>query len=169
MILQASERCLILAQKLQKSLLDRHQTLATAESCTGGLLASLLTHHPGSSRFYLGGVSAYSNSAKKDILGVKEKTLKQHGAVSPEAACEMAQGVLEAFHGNYGIAITGIAGPDGGSPDKPVGTIVVGLASRQGATIAKTFQLGEDRLQNRSEISFVALKELLDFIDTENS
>ena len=162
MILQGSERCIELALKLQKLMIKHQLTLGTAESCTGGLLASLITHHSGSSKYYLGGVSSYSNYAKQTILHVKDDTLKSFGAVSEETAKEMSEGVLKVFNADYGISITGIAGPSGGSVEKPVGTIFVGISGPNG-TYGKRFQLDGDRLANRSHISYLALDEIFQY------
>lgn len=112
-----------------KLLKERNLTLSVAESCTGGLMGSRLTDIPGSSSYFLGGMIVYSNQAKIDLLGVSEKTLEENGAVSVVTAIEMAKGVREKLGSDLGIAVTGIAGPDGGSIDKPVGTVCIGLAS----------------------------------------
>jgi nicotinamide-nucleotide amidase len=102
-------------------------TLALAESCTGGLLGHRITSVPGSSEYFLGGIVAYSNDAKRSLLGVSAVTLANHGAVSVETAREMAGGAVRAFGSDIGIAITGVAGPSGGSPQKPVGTVCIAL------------------------------------------
>ena len=104
-------------------------TLAAAESCTGGLLSGAITSVPGSSHCFLGGVVAYSNDAKASLLGVRETTLRRFGAVSAETARAMARGVRRALGADIGISITGIAGPGGGSPDKPVGTVFIALSA----------------------------------------
>jgi nicotinamide-nucleotide amidase len=109
-------------------LLKRGLTIAVAESCTGGLIGNLLTDIPGSSRYFSGGVIAYSNRSKTDLLGVLPGTIETHGAVSPRTAREMALGVKDRFNSHLGLAVTGIAGPDGGTLDKPVGTVFIGLA-----------------------------------------
>jgi nicotinamide-nucleotide amidase len=102
---------------------DRGLTVATAESCTGGLLAARLTERPGSSAWVLGGVTAYANSAKEQFLGVPAEVLAEHGAVSSEVALALAEGASSRFGADVGVGITGIAGPDGGTADKPVGTV----------------------------------------------
>lgn len=109
--------------KVGAHLLDRELRLVTAESCTGGWIGKTLTDVPGSSAWYLGGVVSYSNSLKQALLGVHPSTLASHGAVSETAAREMAIGALETLGGQLSIAVTGIAGPDGGVPGKPVGTV----------------------------------------------
>jgi nicotinamide-nucleotide amidase len=115
-----------------RGLKEQGLTLAVAESCTGGLICHRLTNIPGSSDYFLGGVVSYSNEAKMDLLRVPGETLARHGAVSAEAAQAMALGVREIFHTSVGLSVTGIAGPSGGSPGKPVGTVYLGLATPQG-------------------------------------
>jgi len=110
-------------------------TLATAESCTGGLIGHRLTNVAGSSDYFQGGVVSYSNQAKLDLLQVPAEVLASRGAVSPETARDMARGVRTAFHADLGLAVTGIAGPSGGSPAKPVGTVYIGLATPQGEDV----------------------------------
>ena len=112
-----------LGTKVGSHLLDRELRLVTAESCTGGWIGKAVTDAPGSSAWYLGGVVSYSNSLKQALLGVHPSTLASHGAVSEAIAREMAIGALETLGGHVAIAVTGIAGPDGGVPGKPVGTV----------------------------------------------
>jgi len=109
-------------------LFKRKITISVAESCTGGLIGNMLTDVPGSSRYFLGGVIAYGNQAKHDLLGVSSRTLEAFGAVSDPVVKEMAEGVRDIFKSGIGLAITGIAGPDGGSREKPVGTVHIGLS-----------------------------------------
>ncbi len=118
-----------LSEELGRQLHEHHLTIALAESCTGGLLASILTDIPGSSHYVQGGVVSYSNFAKMHVLGVKQETLERHGAVSPETAQEMAQGARRLLNADVAIAITGIAGPGGGTPEKPVGLVYLHLAA----------------------------------------
>lgn len=123
---------------------QRGQTIATAESCTGGRLAAALNAQPGSSAFYLGSVVAYANEVKEQVLGVKHDTLLQYGAVSERTVLEMANGVRRLMHADYAIATSGIAGPDGGTPDKPVGTVWIAWATPE-ATTAKCYHFGMAR------------------------
>lgn len=125
---------------------QRGQTIATAESCTGGKLAALLNKHAGSSAFYKGSVVAYANEVKVNVLGVSPETLKTQGAVSEETVLQMAEGVRRLLGTDYAIATSGIAGPDGGSAEKPVGTVWIGWATPAG-TSAECFQLGQLREQ----------------------
>jgi nicotinamide-nucleotide amidase len=117
-----------LAGVVGAALAQAGRTLALAESCTGGLASAMLTDVPGSSRYFLGSVVSYANAAKEGLLGVREETLRAHGAVSAEAAREMALGATRKFGSDLALSITGIAGPDGGTPEKPVGTVFFALA-----------------------------------------
>ena len=118
-----------LAERLLEELARRGASLATAESCTGGRIAAALTAVPGSSRAFFGAIVAYSNQVKIDLLGVSPRTIEEHGAVSEQCAREMALGARGRFRSDYAVAVTGIAGPDGGSADKPVGTVWFAWAS----------------------------------------
>jgi nicotinamide-nucleotide amidase len=140
-------------------LLQNKLTIATAESCTGGLISQMLTNIPGISRVFMGGAVTYSNDAKEEYLGVKKDTLLQHGAVSSETAKEMAEGVRERLKTDIGVSITGIAGPDGGTPEKPVGLVYIGLSSKQG-TITKELRL----LGNRNRIRTITALNVFDMI-----
>ena len=124
----------------------QNQTIATAESCTGGKLAALLSKHSGSSAFYKGSVISYANSVKRDILGVSDDILNTHGAVSEETVITMANNIRKQLDTDYGIAISGIAGPTGGTPEKPVGTVWMAWATPT-QTIAECVQLGKLREQ----------------------
>lgn len=122
------EDCETLAELVHKTLTERGLTLATAESCTGGTIASQLTAQAGASAYFKGGVVAYSNEVKECVLGVQHSTLEAHGAVSEETAREMAEGVRKRLGADLAIATTGIAGPDGGTKEKPVGTVWIAVA-----------------------------------------
>ena len=124
----------------------RHQTIATAESCTGGKLASLLNKHAGSSAFYFGSIISYDNSVKEHLLGVPAELIKAHGVVSEEVVCKMANNVRTQIGTDFAIATSGIAGPSGGTPEKPVGTVWIAWATPQGTT-AECFHLGKLRDQ----------------------
>lgn len=140
------EDCETLPELLHKTLIERGVTLATAESCTGGTLASRLTALAGASAYFRGGVVAYSNEVKECALGVKHATLEAYGAVSEETVREMAEGVRQRLRADYGVATTGVAGPGGGSPAKPVGTVWMAIASAEG-TEAKLLHYGDRRQQ----------------------
>lgn len=142
-----------------KLLLRQNLTLGTAESCTGGNIAHKITSIAGSSRYYEGSIIAYSNAVKKGLLGVKEATLEQHGAVSEETVIEMARGTQQLLNVDCSIAVSGVAGPTGGSPEKPVGTIWVAIANKE-ALFTKRLQLGKDRLQNIERTTTFALNYL---------
>ena len=142
-------------------LTQNSHTLATAESCTGGLLGAALTDIPGSSAWYLGGVISYSNDAKVQLLDVVDTDISEHGAVSEKVALEMAEGARDRFASTWGIGITGVAGPTGGTPEKPVGTVWIGI-SGPNVNEAKLFQFGSDRRMNRERSVGAALTMLLD-------
>lgn len=140
-----------LAAALGARLKKRNATFAAAESCTGGLVAKLATDVPGSSAWFPGGVTAYSNSAKASFLGVKPATLRRHGAVSAACAAEMAAGAKRAFRSDYAVATTGIAGPDGGTTEKPVGLVWFGLAGPRGIrTFSRHFRGGREYVRSRA-------------------
>ena len=134
-----------------KLLRSRSLTLATAESCSGGLLGGKITAEAGSSDYYLGGVVSYANSVKENILGVRNDSLIAHGAVSDTVAREMAEGVKKLLGADIGISITGIAGPGGGTEEKPVGLVFIGLAHSQGCLVEKCQFVGNrDSIRNMS-------------------
>lgn len=150
----------VLAQEVGSRLKARAATVATAESCTGGLIAHRLTNIPGSSAYVLGGVVAYSNAVKHTLLGVDEQTLMEHGAVSAPVAEQMALGVRKALGATYAISVTGIAGPGGGSVDKPVGLTYIGVAGPTGVSVERHIWDG-DREQNKAYSADAALALLL--------
>lgn len=152
-----------LASVVGTLLSGRAETLSVAESCTGGGLGQLITAVPGSSSYFWGGVISYDNRIKSGVLGVREETLAQYGAVSPEVAAEMASGVRSRLGTDWGLSITGIAGPGGGSEEKPVGLVYVGLAGATG-TMAERYLFGvdaaRDRIRTRSALSALNLLRL---------
>ncbi len=136
---------------------ERGKKVAVAESCTGGLLAERLTQIPGSSEYFDRGVVTYSNEAKTELLGVPSELIATHGAVSEPVAKEMADSILRRSRADFGISITGIAGPDGGTPEKPVGTVFVGIAETNGETSVKKFSFPGNRDRVRFFSSQAAL------------
>jgi PncC family amidohydrolase len=138
--------------------------LATAESCTGGLVADFITNVPGSSDYFIGGVVAYSYEAKVTLLHVSWETLRIHGAVSRRTVIEMAQGVRTALGADIGISVSGIAGPAGGMPGKPVGTTWIGLSTKDGDWTFR-FKWGGDRRANKESSAQAVLKILLDYLN----
>jgi nicotinamide-nucleotide amidase len=143
-------------QRVQQLLVESGSTVATAESCTGGMVGELLTRTPGASAVYLGGVGVYQNGAKQKLLGVPAATLAEHGAVSPQTVEAMAAGVRVEFGATFGVAVSGVAGPDGGTPEKPVGLCFVGIASPHGVCAVRCFYPSE-RQNVRVYASYVAL------------
>lgn len=148
-----------LARQLQVACLERRLTVALAESCTGGLVAAALTETPGSSGYFAGGVVSYADAAKQDLLDVPGDVLAAHGAVSAQVARAMAEGARTRFRTSLAGSVTGIAGPDGGSADKPVGLTYLGVADDQGAEVRRAVWSG-GRAANRRD-SAIALLELL--------
>lgn len=139
-----------------KLLNARGATMCTAESCTGGEIAHLITSVPGSSAWYMGSVVAYANEVKTRMLGVPEDIISRHGAVSREVVCSMASGSRKIFGTDYSVATSGIAGPDGGSDEKPVGTVWIAVDSASGV-VAQKFVFGTERLVNIRRFSIAAL------------
>ena len=151
-----------LAEQLAAALLQRHQTLAVAESCTGGWVAKVLTDLPGSSRWFDRGFVTYSNAAKQEMLGVSAATLDVAGAVSEATVREMAAGVLAHSPADMALAISGIAGPGGATPGKPVGTVCFAWATRVGLQRMETVQFAGDRDAVRRQSVARALRGLID-------
>ncbi|KQN38729.1 damage-inducible protein CinA [Pedobacter sp. Leaf41] len=152
-----------LEQAILNLMKSKGLTLSTAESCTGGYIAHLITQHPGCSSVYWGGAVAYAYELKESILGVKEVTLSKFGAVSEETVTEMAEGAIKHFKTDYAIAVSGIAGPDGGTEDKPVGTVWIAISSKN-KTVAKVFNFSNKRLQNIERSAASALMMLLNLL-----
>lgn len=150
-----------LAEGVGIALLERGEWLAVAESCTGGWVAQSVTAIAGSSAWFDRGFVTYSNAAKVDMLAVPETTLERHGAVSEATARAMAQGALAQSRADWSVAITGIAGPTGGTPEKPVGTVCFAWASRDGGCEAQTCHFDGDRAAVREQSVFHALSGLL--------
>jgi nicotinamide-nucleotide amidase len=150
-----------LASQVAGRLLAAGRQFVTAESCTGGWVAKACTDLPGSSRWFLGGVVAYSNALKRGLLGVREATLEREGAVSEAAVREMAAGALERLGGDVAVAVSGIAGPDGGTPDKPTGTVWFAWAVRKAgridvATALERFDGDRDSVRRRAVAAALA-------------
>ncbi len=153
-----------LEKKIGKILRERSLTLGLAESCTGGLVAARITSVPGSSAYFMAGFVTYSNNAKAQFLAVPDRLIKRHGAVSDAVARRMAKGAREAAGVDIGISITGIAGPAGGSPEKPVGTVFIGLATKKKVYVRK-FLFSGSRHKIRGRSSVEALTMLLDYLE----
>jgi nicotinamide-nucleotide amidase len=142
-----------------KNLSRLRKTIATAESCTGGLIGDRITNVPGASEVFKGGVITYSNRSKQEILGVASDLLKKYGAVSEKVAMKMSYSVMKKFNSDYGLSVTGIAGPDGGSIEKPVGTVFISLSNQETTKVEK-FMFGKDREKNKIKTSQAALNML---------
>lgn len=155
---------IVLEQEIGDLLRGQGLTLAVAESCTGGLIGHRLTNVPGSSDYFLGGVISYANEAKMSLLGVQKETLDAHGAVSRETVLEMAKGACEALGARVGLSVSGIAGPSGGTPEKPVGLVWVGL-SAPGGQWAWRYQFSGDRQQIKWAAAQAALERLDNYLD----
>jgi nicotinamide-nucleotide amidase len=155
----AGDQLVGLAERLKAVCLGRGLTVAVAESCTGGLVADAITDIPGSSGYFLGGIVSYADTAKTALLGVPPEVLAAHGAVSAQVARAMADGVMERFSADLAAAVTGVAGPDGGSEAKPVGLTYVAVAAAHGADVRR-FAWNGDRAANK-EASAAAVLEIL--------
>lgn len=148
-----------LETKIVRLLTARKQTLATAESCTGGYIAHLLTNVPGASEVFSAGLVTYINRAKEKFLGVSSETLVRNGAVSEPVAREMAEGARKACRTDYAVSVTGIAGPGGGTAETPIGTVFIGVASAQRTLVVRRFNPGE-RLAFKEATARQALEQL---------
>ncbi len=155
-------------ERIVGTMLRRNKkTLAIAESCTGGNIAHMITSVPGSSKYFLGSVVAYSDYVKTSVLGVRETSLKTHGTVSRQVVEQMARGIIKRYGADYAIATSGIAGPDGGTPGKPVGTTWIAVASDE-KTESALFNLGDHRGRNIQKASMTGLNMLRKLITKEN-
>ncbi|MFA5275975.1 MAG: CinA family protein [Candidatus Omnitrophota bacterium] len=146
-----------IARQIHKILIKRGKTVPVAESCTGGLLSKLLTDLPGSSKYFVLGVVAYNNKIKESILNIPAKIIRKNGAVSTEVAVRMAKSVREIAKTDFGVSITGIAGPSGGTKQKPVGTVFIAVADNNNV-ISKKFKLSGLRNVIRAKSALQALK-----------
>ena len=151
-------------ERVASLLKEKGLWIATAESCTGGLIGHKLTNIPGSSEYFKGGVISYGNEVKMKLLGVKEETLKKYGAVSEQTARVMAEGVKKLMDVNIAIATTGIAGPGGGTETKPVGLVYAALAHDDGV-IVKKFVFNGAREENKESFANAALNMLLEYLE----
>lgn len=154
-----------LVTHLSQKLRGKGKILALAESCTGGLIASQITELAGSSDIFDRGFVTYSNESKQNLLGVSAATLKEYGAVSEQTALEMAKGALKNSNADYALSVTGIAGPGGGSDEKPVGLVYIGLASKEGMLGAYKCLFDGDRQAVRAHTSQKALSLLLEELE----
>jgi nicotinamide-nucleotide amidase len=159
----------VAAEALLETCLKNGVTLATAESCTGGLVAAALTAIPGSSRVFERGFVTYANQAKTDMLGVPADLIAGHGAVSASVAQAMAEGALRHSPATASLAITGVAGPDGGSADKPVGTVHIAVARQDRLTLHERYHFAGDRDSVREQAALAAMTLLTRFLNGDRS
>ena len=152
--------------KIANLLKQKHLTVATAESCTGGLISHSLTNISGSSDYFERGIVSYSNNAKMELLGVYKEILEKYGAVSEQVAIVMAEGVRTKSNVDIGISTTGIAGPTGGTKEKPVGLVYIAVSTTKNVVVKK-FQFTGDRLQNKESTCNAALQMLLDTLNKQ--
>lgn len=163
----SNSELMTLSQQVGALLLRKHYMLATAESCTGGLIGHLVTEISGSSAYFAGGAIVYSYEAKERVLGVKHETLMSVGAVSYEVAQEMALGALKLYNADVAVSVTGVAGPGGGSPDKPVGTVHIHLAAKDGFARAERFVWQSDRSGNKLLSAQAALQMVKEYLERQ--
>jgi PncC family amidohydrolase len=155
------DRLVALGERLYRTCLDRGLTVATAESCTGGLVAHAITEIAGSSSYFRGGYITYADDVKRDHLGIPQELLDAHGAVSAQVARAMAEGARARLNADLAVAITGIAGPGGGSAEKPVGLTYVGVADAAGVDVRRHLWTG-DRSANKRDSAVAALELMLE-------
>ncbi len=156
------EKIKIISKEIVETLIKENLTITSAESCTGGLFSSTLVANSGVSAVFRGSIVAYANEIKRDILGVDEDVLEKFGAVSLECVSQMLDGVSKIFSSDFAIAISGVAGPDGGNLEKPVGTIFIGIKSRQKPNIIKKLTLKGDRVNIQKSAVLWALRGLME-------
>ena len=154
-----------LLERLAERLLANNMLVVTAESCTGGGIAKAMTDLPGSSRWFERGYVTYSNASKQELLDVSTETLQLYGAVSEQAAIEMAEGALVGSHAQISVAVTGIAGPDGGTEHKPVGTVCFAWSRGAAATACASIIFSGDRVAVREQAILMAIQGLLDLVE----
>ena len=161
---QSEQELRDLAEQLGECMKAKGMKLASAESCTGGWLAKIITDIPGSSAWFTGSVVSYSNEAKQSLLGVNESTLNEFGAVSGETVLEMSDGLFSHTDADVAVSVSGIAGPDGGSEDKPVGLVWLSWGKRDKSVFANPFNFDGDREDVRKQSIKQALNCLLDLL-----
>ena len=152
------------AEQLIEALKSKGLRMSAAESCTGGMIGCMMTSVPGSSDVFLGTAVTYSNDAKERILGVKHQTLMDHGAVSMETASEMAKGSIDAYESDVAVSVTGIAGPGGATPEKPVGLVYIAVADGPRVVVTKNLFQG-DRQSIRNQTAVEAIKLLIELVE----
>lgn len=155
-----------LEMRLGQLFKGRDLWLAVTESSTGGLLGHMITNAPGSSTYFIGGVIAYANKVKVDVLGVSSQTLDRYGAVSKETVIEMARGVRKVLDADIGVAISGVAGPGGGTDEKPVGTTVIGMSALEQET-TKLFVFPGERLDIKTQAAQSAIQMVIDLLEEQ--
>lgn len=148
---------------LGELLTKQKKTLAIAESCTGGLVSNLVTDVPGSSVYFMGGITAYSNQSKIDVLKIPERIIQEEGVVSRTCAVTMAQNIRTILHADIGVGLTGIAGPQGGSTQKPIGSVYIAVTDGE-KTICKLFRFEGDRMQVKEKASETSLRMVKEFL-----
>ena len=156
----------LLEMRLGQLFKGRDLWLAVTESSTGGLLGHMITNAPGSSTYFIGGVIAYANKVKVDVLGVSSQTLDRYGAVSKETVIEMARGVRKVLDADIGVAISGVAGPGGGTDEKPVGTTVIGMSALEQET-TKLFVFPGERLDIKTQAAQSAIQMVIDLLEEQ--
>ena len=162
----SESNALSLTERLAQAMLLNRYKLVTAESCTGGGIAHMVTSIAGSSEWFERGFVSYSNESKQELLGVSLDTLTRFGAVSEECVAAMAEGAINNSHANIAVSVTGIAGPDGGSADKPVGTVCFGWCQRQQETLTTRVVFAGEREEVRGQSVLIALQGLLDILQS---